>query len=145
MITNIQRLEYILDVIAEPFPQNSNGGECGCGDDDAEKKNVAEKKQEPPTSLRSQEVPLAKQTVRGLVESALTEALPSDWKQEVDGGDGGGEKLGLLDIIATKLLKHFDLEAIDSQMRDLALFLDPNRPVNTTLVEIVAWDKARYK
>lgn len=128
-ITNLQRIQYILDVIAEPFPPGAAKASCGCGDKGGAPSEISKS---------------AKPTVRELVEQALYDALPVDLVK--------GEKHQLQEVLQAldeqtlgHLLKHINVAAIDLELRDLALFLDPRRPMQTTFEEIRAWDEKRQR
>jgi len=128
MITNRHRIDYLLDVLAEPFPEKATKKSCACGkkssgaDDDFLK------------------------TKRMLIEEALLEALKlsvqknsSDLLEKLEGGDLETVLDEMSEDEIGKLLKFVPLKIIDTHLLDLSLFLDPDRP--TTVEEIIEWDR----
>lgn len=131
-ITNKQRLLYILDIIAEPFPESAKIEACGCGSNDNEDKVENAK-----AHLYAIEGPMLSK--RDLIERSLMDAFDA---KNVKSFDEFISKFND-DQIAT-ILQSFDVNLIDRHLRDLALFLDKNRAVKTTFEEIKEWDR-RHK
>jgi hypothetical protein len=127
MISNRQRLNYVLDTLAESFPDDMVSKPCNCGADGGGKK---------PQRAGGQ------MTKRKLIEEALLEALGG----AAGAASGGGPKTltvvldGMSEAELAKLLSHLPVAAIDQQLNDLAVFL--SRP--TTLDEIITWDKLYF-
>jgi len=121
MITNRHRIDYLLDALAEPFPEKAKKKSCACGD-------------------AQQAATDSFQTRRDLIEGALLEAL------QLSGADTrkpGDHLESILDEMSEaelgKLLTCVPLKIVDTHLSDLSLFLDPERP--TTLEEVIEWDK----
>ena len=124
MISNLQRFEYLLDTIAEPFPEKAKERNCGCDE------NITET---PPWK-----------TKRDLVEEAVVEAMPESWKTQGS----------LKDILKNKsdaeiapLLSHVNIDTIDSHLQDLARFSNTGTGPEgtTTFSDIVGWDTRHEK
>lgn len=116
-ITNAQRLQYVLDLLAEPFPADAQEA-CGCGENTVKKRD----------------------SVRDLVERSLYEALPASLVKSAATLQAALGKMS--DEQVGRLLRHLNTAELDLQLRDLALFLDPARS-GTTLAEIKQWDLRR--
>ena len=126
-ITNRHRLDYLLDVLAESFPEKAKLVSCACGTKDKGELKTA-------TNSDGEAMLLSK---RDLVENALLEAFKLDFPD--DKSTTLDEALGKLsDKALGKLLRLVPVDTIDVHLRDLALFLDSNR--QTTLGEVKSWD-----
>jgi hypothetical protein len=126
MISNRQRLNYVLDTLAESFPDDMILKSCNCGADGGKQPQVA----------------TGQMTKRKLIEEALLEALGG---ASAAGAASGPRTLtavldGMSEAELAKLLSHLPVAAIDQQLNDLAVFL--SRP--TTLDEIITWDKLYF-
>lgn len=131
-ISNKQRFLYILDILAEPFPESAKIEACGCGANGNE-----EKVENAKAHLYAIDGPMLSK--RDLIEMALLDAFGAknvkNFEEFVDSLND--EQMGLI-------LQHFDINMIDQHLRDLALFLDDHRAIKTTFEEIKKWDK-RHK
>lgn len=139
VITNRQRLDYILDWLAEPFPEKAQLKSCACGaSDQAGKKE--EKKESTVPSDPSGRFP----SKRELIEEALLTAL----KTQTSTAEIRAQTLemALNDMDETEigqLLKLMPVDLIDRHLSDMSLFRNPLRP--TSLQEIEDWDTRHAK
>ena len=145
-ITNRHRLDYVLDLLAEPFPEKAKLVACACG---------AKGQGGPLGELKAQGDSMLSK--RDLIEGALLEALgkgtslgnPDPKPNEFCAGRAcelRTKPLGFLEAELDamnndqvgKLLKLTPIPTIDIHLRDMALFLDPER--GTTFNEVKDWD-----
>lgn len=126
---NLERMAYMLDFIALPFPSETLSGECGCGHKKSEgtvqMKSIGEKKLPIYTSKRQE------------VEKALLETLQGEAETLEAALDGMSEEN------MTKILSYFDVAKIDSHLADLKAFESKERIA--TFSEIKEWDRERAK
>lgn len=125
--TNRQRLGYLIDTLAEPFPLENlkRAGKCACGDQ---------------SSARSGDALDQTTTKRDAIEQALLMALV---KQRSVSAKADSQLTDALDSLSEaqlgQLLKHIPTATVDQHLYDLAVFLQPDRV--TTVDEICAWDR----
>lgn len=135
MITNRQRLDYILDWLAESFPEKAQMKSCACG----AKGEKTEGKEKEKTVTKSDRFP----SKRELIEASLLLAL----KRQGSAGDATVSLEAALDEMDEteigQLLKKMPVDLIDRHLSDMALFKNQHRP--TTLQEIIDWDTRHAK
>lgn len=140
--TNLQRLQYILDLLAEPFPTSAKEASCGCGDTAAVKTNAI-----PTDSMVAAPLVIPKtmdhQSLRKSVRELIEEALAATNIQTAVTGKHLHEVLlTMSETTLGQFLQRMNTAEIDLQLQDLALFMDPQR-TTTTFKEIVEWDRKR--
>lgn len=142
MITNKQRLLYLLDILAEPFSESAKNYSCGCGGDNPD--NPTEKK------LRSEDIGSALMAIEGpivckrdLIDAVLVDAYNMENKTKYKSLSEVLEQLNDQQV-KEMLPKNMDFSKVDRNLEDIALFIDVNRPKKTTFEEIKAWD-ARHR
>ena len=134
MINNRQRLNYILDWLAEPFPEEAQLKSCACGTDPS--------KADVNSVSRDDRFP----SKRELLEESLLEALKTQSveNQTVIRARTLKDALDALpDSAIGNLLISMPLELVDRHLNDLSLFADPTRP--TDIEEIKQWDQRHAK
>lgn len=166
-ITNVHRLLYLLDCLAEPFPQEviaRNGQTCKCGaegvDGAVDTNGAAETNVVDHTDVSNNGVPVIA-CKRDLIEKALLESLgqyglnlsttnQSNNNNTNTTNNTNSEQSKLVSRLSQlsdgelfPLLQGIDVPRIDNHLNDLALFMNPERPGNikTSIDEIVKWDK----
>jgi hypothetical protein len=139
LITNRQRLLYILDTLKESFPESARIETCGCGDKEGPEKKVDKKvtTEDVKSMLYAIEGPML--CKRDLIERMLMEMYGAKNVKTFD---------EFLDTLSDQqigiVISNFNVDKIDTHLHDLALFLDPARAIPTTFEEIKQWDK-RHK
>jgi hypothetical protein len=130
MITNRQRIEYILDTLAEPFSDESKEIKCDCAGGDPGGNQTPTNAT--PNGITNTGVPepIVK-SKRELIEEAIIDALP-EAKQVSTSMDEVLDNMTEEEIGG--LLTHLDVPTIDQELRDLAIFMTPGRL--TTLREL---------
>lgn len=146
-ITNRHRINYILDVLAEPFPEKAKYKSCACGAASDEKNGATTTLTGSGAKVEGEKMPCK----RDLIEQALLEALKMDYYDVrtsaafIQAVRKENDFESFLDRLSDEeignLLSKVNIGLIDTHLRDLALFMDPNRPVKTTFSEIKRWDK----
>lgn len=130
--TNRQRLSYLLDVLAEPFPDTAKKQACNCGAEETNSvKNETENETKNETENKAPQVTFT--TKRDLIEGALLDALGGSMSSFQSALDKMSDAQ-----VGTALLTHVDVDMVDRHLHDLDLFA--TRP--TTLDELKAWDTA---
>lgn len=144
-ITNKQRLLYLLDILAEPFPESAKLESCSCGANEqkevstegvilSKESTFVPNMEDAKKTLYSIEGPMLSK--RDLIEVALLEAYSPKKKFKTF-----DEFLNsLADDQIGKLLLEVDVGKIDQHLIDLSLFMDTERPIQTTVEEIIKWD-----
>lgn len=118
-------MDYILDVLAETFPEKAKLVSCACG---GKETALAVTGADGADSLLSKR-DLIEKTLFDTYQSTIKETKASSFEALLD---------QLSDNEIRLLLVRMPLETIDLHLRDLALFLSPTRL--TTLNEIKDWD-----
>ena len=140
-ITNAQRLNYVLDLIAEPFPDKAKEYQCDCGDEKSKETNTRilpgtlamTNEYEKPKKERE------KKCKRDLVEESILNSfkvtpLPQNLNDYLT---------SINDAEIEKLISKIDIAKIDAHLHTIASFMDPTQP--TSIKEIVQWDKQHNK
>jgi hypothetical protein len=128
-ITNRQRLDYLLDWLAESFPEQAQLKSCNCGSDGT--RVIAS------SGVAAGRFP----SKRELIEDSLLQGMQAQNPNWVESSSiSFSEALDNLDDTQIgRFLKFVPVDLIDRHLNDLALFMNPQR--HTSLQEIKEWDK----
>lgn len=149
--TNQERLLFILDNIAEPFPFEAKSHSCACGAGPESASGPSVEKEESSASpLQQNSVATSKESksqkrVRkckcDLVEEAILESLTGANKMSATSPKTLKEYLGSAsDVEVGKLITTFNIPLVDQQLYDLAIF---QTDATKTFSDLLKWDKER--